>query len=419
MSASFIISKFDGNRGNGLVATRQIEAGELIFEESPFLWYLTSEATNHSCSFCGSTYTEPLHISCSYMEGKSDGRSSGDAYICNEVYCSSTCRDNASQRGHRWTCTGTSGRNTKSYLAQLKALDTMGHLGLALHSICTLAQQYLDSNNPSIESEENKPTTPRPPCQSPEQLAEIMLQGFPLIDYCHSIHACRDGKLTVDQEMFDSFLSPTYYRARLEEPQRLMKELLSNEEAWGGGAEGARLAREFCSSYVFTEAFLKRLMGVFISCNLTMRYTEPLRSYPPLGEATTGNPSTQDASSRKISSSNAISGDGGGGGGREVFGTGLFTLYSKMNHSCECNTRNSMRASDAGAHSVGRVAVHASRIILAGEEITTTYLHGPRPACELSVRERHRELLQYLFACNCTLCESQGLPADDSDDADY
>lgn len=406
MSSSFVITQLENNRGNGLIATKQIEVGELIFEESPFLWYLTSEKTNNSCSYCGSYYASALNISCVINETKKGAqKSTGNDHHhnkCDEMYCSIICRDKAMERGHRWLCSA-NGSNIKSCISQLKSSDTMSHLGLALHSICILAQQYLDFNSTSDSSSENSESVPQPPAQIIKQLAETMMEGFPNIDYCHSVHAFRNGTLIVDKEVFDTFLSPTYYRARLEEPQRLMKEILYNEVAWGGGPEGGRLAEEFTSSYVFTESFLKQLMGVFISCNLTMRYTEPVRHQ----------------SDAQLS----VTSDQGSVNDREVLGTGLFSTYAKLNHSCECNTRNSMLPSSIDTHCVGRVAVHASRIIKLGEEITTTYLHSLRPSSELSVKERRRDLLQYLFICTCTLCESQALTDvdsnDDNDNADY
>ena len=152
--------------------------------------------------------------------------------------------------------------------------------------------------------------------------------------------------------------------------------------------------------------------------------------------------------------------------------TGLNHLYSRMNHSCNCNTHTA-------CGSRAEVSVYALRVIEPLEEvqgptdsqtvvsralcillfylflnispphphhilihilinilttyssfsssssqITTTYLHMREDADGASLgafKQRRRALLQYLFLCTCPMCEEQKSlrTGDDSSDDDY
>jgi hypothetical protein len=78
----------------------------------------------------------------------------------------------------------------------------------------------------------------------------------------------------------------------------------------------------------------------------------------------------------------------------DIIGTGLDTVYSKSNHSCDSNiiTKCGSRA---------EVFAYAARDIKSGDEICSTYLHGSQ---DVSYKTRRAALVQYLFYCRCPKC---------------
>jgi hypothetical protein len=123
---------------------------------------------------------------------------------------------------------------------------------------------------------------------------------------------------------------------------------------------------------------------------------------------------------------------------RGMAATGLFAVFSKSNHSCVCNTV---------VHGSDRVSVTitAAEPIAAGEEITNCYIHhhslnntssssatntkdecliGENPVANelhrlnarLTKKQRYRALRQYVFECNCPLCEQQVVDSDEETD---
>ena len=60
------------------------------------------------------------------------------------------------------------------------------------------------------------------------------------------------------------------------------------------------------------------------------------------------------------------------------------------------------------------VHVYAARDIKRGEDILTTYLH--EDPSTLTKSERKKQLKQYLFECNCSMCNEQESDDDDDDD---
>jgi hypothetical protein len=79
---------------------------------------------------------------------------------------------------------------------------------------------------------------------------------------------------------------------------------------------------------------------------------------------------------------------------------GIFPKIAKINHSCHPNSANVF------VGTTGRRIIWAGRDILAGEEITVTYV----PLLQ-STEARRSRLLQYGFLCNCDACTS-GLAGD-------
>lgn len=76
-------------------------------------------------------------------------------------------------------------------------------------------------------------------------------------------------------------------------------------------------------------------------------------------------------------------------------GCGFYPTYANMNHSCICNTKTLKFSSDQ------RLEVRAQVSILAGEEISTQYLHSTRATYA------RRPLLRskWYFDCSCARCQ--------------
>jgi SET and MYND domain-containing protein 5 len=103
-------------------------------------------------------------------------------------------------------------------------------------------------------------------------------------------------------------------------------------------------------------------------------------------------------------------------------GAGLYSLQSKINHSCEPNAEIKF------PHSNHVLAVTATKPIAAGEEVSISYLSE----CDLerSRHSRQKTLKEnYLFVCECPLCcrqqaddpgvtSEEEMDTDDGDEAD-
>lgn len=118
-----------------------------------------------------------------------------------------------------------------------------------------------------------------------------------------------------------------------------------------------------------------KYLGVIKANGLTLRHPFPIENYASGGGSSTKN--VADGSDRP--------------GPEEV---GIFILASRINHDCNSNAHGNW--SEEAKH----YAVHASRDINLGDEITVDYA-GP-----FVVPNRRREMLleKYDFACTCRLC---------------
>ena len=77
-------------------------------------------------------------------------------------------------------------------------------------------------------------------------------------------------------------------------------------------------------------------------------------------------------------------------------GTGVFTIYSRMNHACSPNTSRRFNGK------LGKLTVHTVRQITKGEELTTTYIATPA-----RIRKRQRAVRLKKgrgFNCTCRTC---------------
>lgn len=279
----------------------------------------------------------------------------------------------------------------------------------------------------------------------------------------------------LDDFIFESIISPTYYATYLAYPLQLIKQILSYIGSWNIGYDNyisyqqnhqsqlqgqpeslqssmncdqqhiQNLSEVFLESDLFSEIFFSKLMGIFICNNLEMQYLDipytptnlttiygeikdetgdiqSVNILTPVPVTVVESEDSQDYQvgnddRRQVSENHTSHGDTG-------HGTGLFSTYSKMNHSCVCNTYNVMNTNihSNTKNTIGIVSVYASTVIHKGEEITTSYLHvgdvvdgGQVPLqhrktnmhSSLPLEDRQNGLLQYLFTCSCPLCVSQ------------
>lgn len=375
----FCIESIKG-RGNGLIASRNIVAGELIYCEKPWSW--CSKSSNFGldsqqityCYQCGKQFPENEHISCPLG--------------CRLKFCNESCYiKSVKTDGHLWLCSSIKDRSLSQLDDCNSALQAHGkYFILALKEYAKLAQKFIDSSSSSCSSKakakaQAKATT------TPMDAAKELLESFHTGDSLKCLHAIRTSSLLVDEGLFEDLIAPAYFESFLKEPLSIFKQIFTpyNSE-WKGNNI---LAEEFISSDLFSQAFIRKLIGIFMCNTLTIGVdyeTEPCVSITSGPTVTAGGP---------------------------LVGTGLYYLYSKMNHACVCNTYNGTGAS------IAEVSVYARRDITVGDELTTSYLHISNPH-EVSRKMRNRSLKQYLFDCVCPLCEAQSVQGggDDDDDSD-
>ena len=90
----FSIKSIDG-RGKSLVATRDINAGELIMVDCPVTWIakISDESQGSFCYNCGSHFNKETYAY------------STCTHECGCTFCSDRCRDiEMSINGHLWLC---------------------------------------------------------------------------------------------------------------------------------------------------------------------------------------------------------------------------------------------------------------------------------------------------------------------------
>lgn len=77
------------------------------------------------------------------------------------------------------------------------------------------------------------------------------------------------------------------------------------------------------------------------------------------------------------------------------YGTGLFPLFSRLNHSCNANVHHSFNVT------TGKETVYAVRQINKGEELVTSYM----PTAWRTRKQRTEHLQQgWSFSCACKVC---------------
>jgi len=434
---SFSITQL--KHGNGLIANRVIKKGEEIFSETPWVWSAkTVDCLDSYCAQCGKSIIAVTQPAVDDVNSSSLSSCPNRTCTCGSTscarFCSKPCLDEAESQGCLFLCPCMSCELKE----ELLAMDPRGHLLLALKVYAKVALSYIQQRLASgATPTASNQAQAQPQHVDVESVAASAVKGFHSEDWCHTKHAVRSGRWELlDRSLFDTLIAPAYYESHLQGPLQLFKQIFSpSNPAWqhyacafpilsslpsspeslstvpppspppissssssspsssssssssslssssstttAGTSFYSSIAQDFVSSNLFDGSFMRRTMGTFVVNNLTI-FSPPCLSRPV-----------------SLSSPPPLR------------GSGLYSIYSKMNHSCVCNTSNSSSRT--------KISVFASRDIEMGEEITTTYLHA-RNAHALSRRKRNKQLLQYLFSCSCELCESQGEDEDSSDD---
>lgn len=354
---------FEG-KGQGLRATKRIEEGELIFRECPFIWHSKIGKTDFACHCCGR-----------YLRNTSGDRSvtivrcNSSPSLCKAVYCTAACEEESLKNGHRFVCAGRS-EKFDSYIDESGGDGHMSHsvrlLGVALVFYRRVAEKVLRSYGSSSSSGMT-------PITALEAATEL-LQGYQRVDYCRTVHALRCGNLNVDDEMFETMIAPAYFMSHLETPLELIKEISCNQDCWGGGEEGAALGAAFVNSEIFGAPFFRELIGCFSINNLEVRIRDEFAheagdsAAPPAAPLVVAGEGDVQSDSERASATIAEYEQGQRHENDATLrGTGLNKLYSRMNHSCQCNTQTA-------CGSRAEVLVYAARPIEEGEEVRRTVL---------------------------------------------
>jgi len=234
--------------------------------------------------------------------------------------------------------------------------DKKGHIITALKVYCKIAQKYLVDDT----------------CNDPMIIAKHLLSGYLSADYCQTQHAVRGGLSIFDTSLFNDLIAPAYFDSNLAGPFDKIKLIFNDNKLWDTLDQDRKSI--FMQSDIFSQSSFRSLVGTFVINNLEVKV-----QLDPTNDS-------------------------------YLSGSGLYAVYSKMNHSCLYNIRNEINEGNT------EVCVYASKRILKGDDILTTYLHDDPH--KLKKSERKRQLAQYLFACSCELCNEQETDDDDDDDDD-
>ena len=495
------------NRGNGVVATRDISGGEVIVKnEAPFVWHPWQNQSNRYhpyCSHCGtvlraeiikslqseletsSTYvTNPHEVLNNALESLIGGDRDSETTChcprgCGSAFCSPTCLNTARQQGHDWLCSSFTAGTGVTQLADLEQIDEQGHVGAAAKVYARIA---------AITHSRYRLDTSQDLAALALTVAKELLEEYHYEDFCLTKHAFRTGRLEVDPDMFDRLLFPAYFDGHLATPLAVIKQIfaISGSVLFSylddcdialtsvPSDVGRQRAQLFVHSEIFTDKFFSRVMGTFAVNNVSVVVPSPLNDAlaqamlrrrgtalpPPPGTVSPSlSPSVYDDVVQFLQSlqlkqyesraqtdvqdddEEGQTNRANNGSFDSLTATGLFSQFSKTNHSCLSNTHISS-ARD------GRVSVTitAAEDIAQGQEVTNCYIHhdslhysGPTGRTtvsgvgegerETSNRELHRlnqamtkkqrykALRQYVFECACPLCDGQEVDSDE--DSDY
>ena len=330
---------------DGIVAQRNIAAGEHLFTETAFVWARDSISgdenvqaalTAVTCEECG-----VFNTSC-------------ECESCGARYCSDACRNEAYATHHLVLCSKNKAGNG-AFMQQ-----GGGHSTCALKVI---AKIILDL--------QKRLQTISILHATKEEVESSMLQVvgyFFKPAFTKAIHAFRGGK-TLSDDMFEAMFQASYFDGYLRDKFNSMQSMFP-VEVYG------RVFVDTCLSEVFYDS----LMGMFLVNNQRVCIEHE---------------------------------------GHTLTGTALYYTYCKTNHSCIPNMVVGPIAENAligtSFTKVG-IRVTARTNIAMGDEIKNCYL-SQGSGRGLTLHQRRTELSQYLFECECTLCEEEH--ALTFEDADY
>lgn len=313
---------------NGLVANRLIKKGEKILDDVPQLWCIKNCFELYS-SYC-------LHCGLSENTVKCD--------VCCMSYCSNVCQTKDKLNGHEILCDS----YNNGMMKNISVIDSRGYMILAFKFYAKVAENMIKTGRVA------------------EEIARNELSNVCTADICLSDHALRTGSfILLNEDLFNNLIAPAYYSGYAAGCMQLITNYF----------EKIDYLPNYTKSEIFSEIFLRHLLGAFAVNNLSI-YLRPTE--------------------------NDLNANGC------VTGTGFYPIFSKMNHSCASNTINA-----ADGNTV-KVNVFAEIDIAEGEELTTSYLHAPNMC--MSKRKRNKFLLQYLFKCDCNICSEQTESESGSDD---
>jgi hypothetical protein len=243
-------------------------------------------------------------------------------------------------------------------------------------------------------------------------------------DYLRTVHACRTSSLLLPPiSLWETLIAPAYFSSHLEQPLNIIKDIFRNHPRWTMNTSVFNInnnitGEQFIQSKIFSNENFNNLIGCFICNNHNINIGDSRLS--------------QAASESSLESYGGCNVTGTASALR-YHATGLYSTLSKCNHSCVCNTVS--RCTGNNLYNIVllgsvifdinivvgtdvKISVCATRDINEGEEITTTYLHSVNPRA-MSRKRRNKLLVQYLFECNCELCEEQKqAESDDSSDSE-
>ena len=180
----------------------------------------------------------------------------------------------------------------------------------------------------------------------------------------------------ISDAMFEEIISPAYYSSRLETPLNIIKSIFGDPKPWGSSPRGIQGREIFLNSEILSEKYFRNLMGLFM-CNVLHVRIEKLIVVDSIednkgteikienydnNENVTDIKKTDEKDGQKNvhengkkcgiknnnKNKNENENENENQDGKECkkikvlknYGAGLFTIYSMLNHSCECNTYN-------------------------------------------------------------------------------
>lgn len=163
----------------------------------------------------------------------------------------------------------------------------------------------------------------------------------------------------ISDVMFEEIISPAYFSSRLETPLNIIKSIFGDPKPWGTSPKGIKGREIFLNSELFSEKYFRNLMGLFMVNVLHVRIEKLIEKEVfdrilKIDGVEVDKDALQSFEIEKVVEDidNVEKEDGKEGEKKEDekeckkvailknYGAGLFSIYSMLNHSCECNTFN-------------------------------------------------------------------------------